>query len=285
MRQTPYMAIIIFGLIILAIDLYSFIGLKKIRLNLSRTTKRIFHLIFWSVPLTLIASLFFLFKNANPLNWMVYFHYFSGTFLLFYIPKLLFVFFNLVDDLFHLAKFLLLKIKKTNLNNSQGEKITRSTFLTRVGFVIAGIPFISIAYGIGWGRFNFIIRKSNLSYPNLPAEFDGFKIAQISDFHLGSFAGNLDKIEEVVNLINEQNPDLIVFTGDLVNNLASEVTPFLSALSKLKAKHGMYSILGNHDYGIYADLDTKEKEENLEQLLINEEEIGFKMLMDSNVEI
>ena len=170
MRQTPYMAIIIFGLIILAIDLYSFIGLKKIKLNLSKTPKRIFHLIFWSVPLTLIVSLYFLFTNVDPLNGMVYFHYFSGTFLLFYIPKLLFVLFNLLDDLFHLAKFLLLKVKKTKLNNSKGEKITRSTFLTRIGFVIAGIPFLSIAYGIGWGRFNFIIRKTNLSYANLPPE-------------------------------------------------------------------------------------------------------------------
>lgn len=286
MRQTPYMALIIFGLIILVIDLYSFIGLKKIKINLSKTTKLIFKLIFWSVPLLLIASLYFLFTNKNPLNGIVYFHYFSGTFLLFYFPKLLFVFFNLLDDLYHLGKYLSLKFRKIKLNNSQGEKITRSTFLTRVGFVIAGIPFISIAYGIGWGRYNFIIRKSNLSYSNLPAEFDGFKIAQVSDFHLGSFAENIDKVEEVVDLVNQQNPDLIVFTGDLVNNLAAEVTPFLSALSKLKAKYGMFSILGNHDYGEYVRWDSpEEKKDNIKQLLINEEEIGFKMLMNSMAEI
>ncbi|MCF6268438.1 MAG: metallophosphoesterase [Melioribacteraceae bacterium] len=289
MRQTPYIALMIFSLIILLIDFYSYKGLKKIKLNLNSSTKKVFSILFWTIPLLIIATLFFLFtfrEKADPRYAMVYFHYFSGSFLLLYIPKLLFVLFNLFDDLFHFGKYLVLKINKAKLNNSEGDKISRSTFLTRVGFVIAGIPFLSIAYGIGWGRFNFIIRKSNLYYSNLPKEFNGFKIAQISDFHLGSYAGNIDKVEEVVNLINEHNPDLIVFTGDLVNNLASEIEPYLPVLSKLKAKYGMYSILGNHDYGEYVRWSSPvKKRENIEQLIKNEEEIGFEMLMNSAAKI
>jgi len=283
------MAILIFSIIILIIDFYSFKGLKKVKITLSKVGNKILLYVFLSIPIIIIASLLILFEyraKANPQNGMIYFHYFSGMFLLFYIPKIIFIVFNLLDDLFHFGKFMLIKFRKTEPNNSTNNKISRSTFLTRVGVVIAGIPFVSIAYGIGWGRFNFIVRKSNLFYSNLPIEFDGFIITQISDFHLGSFAGNIDKIEEVVNLINEQAPDLIVFTGDLVNNLASEVNPFIFALSKLKAKHGMYSILGNHDYGEYVHWDSKEeKTQNIEQLIKNEEEVGFKMLMNSSVKI
>ena len=289
MRQTPYIALMIFSLIILVIDFYSFMGLKKLQLNISNVQRKILYYIFWIVPIIIIGSVFYLFlfrSEINPQNQMVVFHYFSGGFLLFYIPKLIFILFNLLDDLYHLGKFLFTKFLKRGMNNSDGVKISRSTFLTRAGFIIAGIPFLSIAYGIGWGKYNFIVRKSNLNYPNLPAEFDGFKIAQFSDFHLGSFSDNVDKIEEVVDLINDQNPDLIVFTGDLVNNVAAEVNPFLSSISKLRAKYGKYSILGNHDYGEYVRWNSEdEKKKNLSQLLKIQEEIGLKMLMNSRTEI
>lgn len=289
MRQTPYIAILIFSLIIFLIDLYSFRGLKKIKLNLKESERKIAYLVFWSVPIIIIIALSFMLfyrDKVNPQSVMIYFNYFSGTFLLFYIPKLIFLVFILLDDLYHLIKFLLLKLKSIKSKESVGKKISRSTFLTRIGIVIAGIPFISIIYGIGWGRFNFIVRKSNLFFKNLPIEFNGFKIAQISDFHIGSFLTSKDKVEEIVELVNLQNSDLILFTGDLVNNVASEVEPFLSILSKLKAKHGMFSILGNHDYGEYVHWDTIEKKnENIAQLIKYEEQIGFKMLMNSSANI
>ncbi len=289
MRQTPYMTILIFSLIVFAIDYYSFKGLHKIKCELSKTTKNVFYSLFWSIPVIMIATLFILLTfrdSVDPAEGMIYFHYFSGTFLLFYIPKLLFIFFNFLDDLFHLGKYLIQKIKHVKSKKAEGVKISRSTFLTRAGIVIAGIPFLSIMYGIGWGRFNFIIRKSNLYYPNLPKEFDGFKIAQISDFHLGSFIGNEDKVEEVVNLINKQRPDLVVFTGDLVNDIALEIEPFSQILSKLKAKYGMYSVLGNHDYGEYFKWSSQEeKRKNFEKTIKSEEEIGFRMLMNSSAKI
>jgi len=289
MRQTPYIAILIFSAIIFIIDFYSFKGLHKIKLELRRTTKRIFSLIFWSLPVITIISLYVLLAyrgSVNPKDGMVYFHYFSGAFLLFYIPKIIFIFFNLFDDFFHLGKFLYHKIKHIKTGKIEGAKISRSTFLTRAGVVIAAVPFLSIIYGIGWGRYNFIIRRTNLSYPNLPKEFDGFKIAQISDFHLGSFDDNVEKVEEVVSLVNSQNPDLIVFTGDLVNNIASEVDPFIKTLSKLRAKYGEFSILGNHDYGEYVHWNsTEDKEENIDQLIKKEEKIGFKMLLNSSSKI
>lgn len=289
MRQTPYIAIIIFGIILFFIDFYVFKGFQKVKLNLKKTIKTILTIVFWIIPILTITalSIMIIFRNnVNAESVMVYFNYFSGTFLLFYIPKLIFLIFNILDDIFHFAKFLFHKLKHRKLDNSDKNKISRSTFITRVGFIIAGIPFISIIYGIGWGRFNFIVRKSNLFFKNLPIEFDGFKIVQISDFHLGSFMPSKDKVEEVVKLANAKNPDLILFTGDLVNNFATEIEPFVKILSKLKAKYGMYSILGNHDYGEYVPWKTpKLKEENVFNLLKLEEEIGFKTLLNSSTKI
>ncbi len=289
MRNTPYMALLTFSIIILVIDFYSFKGLKKIKLNLNRTSKRIINYFFWTIPFVIITALSFLFlfrAKTNPQNGMIYFHYFSGLFLLFYIPKLFFILFNFLDDLFHLGKLMATKFSGRKKNTTANNKISRSTFLTRVGIVIAGIPFLSIIYGIGWGRFDFIVRKSNLFFPNLPKKFNGFKIAQISDFHLGSFNNSVEKIEEVVELINKQNPDIILFTGDLVNNIASEVNQFLPTLSNLKAKYGMYSILGNHDYGEYVHWNSlTEKQKNIKKLIEIEEKIGFKVLLNSSSKI
>ncbi len=291
MRQSPYIALLIFSSIILLVDMYAFYGFMKIKFNFGKSLKRIISIIYWIIPIVLvvgISSMLLAGPQVAPKNAMVYFHYFSGGFLLLYIPKIIFILFNILDDIFHFGKYLFLKFRNIKLSNanSSENKISRNAFITRAGLIIAGIPFLSIIYGIGWGRFNFITRKSNLFYPNLPKEFDGFKIAQISDFHLGSFADNIEKIAEIVNLVNEQTPDLIVFTGDLVNNLAVEVEPFISELSKLKAKHGMYSILGNHDYGEYVRWNSpEEKRENIKQLIKNEEEIGYKMLINSSVKI
>ena len=289
MRQSPYIAILIFTVIILIIDLYTFHGFKKVNISLTKDVKRLLKVVFWIIPVIIVTgliSLVFFRSSVSPEKGMIVFNYFSGTFLLFYIPKLIFILFNILDDIFHLGKFTFFKLKSIKSNNSDSKKITRSTFLTRSGIIIAGIPFLSIIYGIGWGRFNFIVRKSNISYPNLPKEFDGFKIVQISDFHLGSFLSNKDKVEEVVELVNAQNPDLILFTGDLVNNLASEVEPFIKSLSKLKAKYGMYSILGNHDYGEYVQWDSPEKKrENIDKLINLQESVGFKMMMNESEKI
>lgn len=289
MRSSPYIAIIIFSLIILIIDFYSFKGLKKINLKLTKQVRKILFFVYWSIPLLIIIALSVMIifrQSVSPEYAMIYFNYFSGTFLLLYIPRLIFIVFNFLDDIFHFTKFSFVKLKNLKSNNSEKNKISRSTFLTRVGFIMAGIPFISIIYGIGWGRFNFIVRKSNLFFKNIPQEFDGFKIVQISDFHLGSFLTNKDKVEEIVELVNEQNPDLILFTGDLVNNLATEIEPFIPTLSKLKAKYGMYSILGNHDYGEYVRWESVEKkQENIDNLLKIQEQIGFKMLLNSSAKI
>lgn len=286
MRGNPIFGLMIFSLIILIIDYYTFKGLKKIETNWSFNLKRALNIIFWIIPIVVILAILFLFlfrETTDPAYAMVYVHSFSGFFLLTYIPKLVFILFNIVDDIWHSAKIAAFKIKKNKPVKSDGKKITRNQFITRAGLITAGLPFLSIIYGIAWGRFNFIVRKSNIDFYNLPKSFDGFKIAQISDFHIGSFLTHQDKVKEIIELVNDQKADLILFTGDLVNNVSEEVDKFIPILSQLNATFGVYSILGNHDYGEYVPWNSQaDKDANLKRLIDLQDQIGFKVLLNSS---
>jgi predicted MPP superfamily phosphohydrolase len=283
MHQSYYTIFFFFAIIVLAVDLYAYYGLRKVFAKSYANYKKFSSYFYWSIPVAIFIWLFILLQNkdtANPKTSLIYFHYFSGTFLLIYIPKLVFIFFNFTDDLFHAIKRLLFPTRKkaTTLKG-----ITRKQFLTQIGIIAAGLPFASLIYGIGWGRYNFIVRKTVLHFPNLPKDFNGFRIVQFSDFHLGSFDNKTDKIEEVVSLINKQNPDIVVFTGDLVNNVADETTSFISALSKIKSKYGKFSILGNHDYGEYIKWKSPfQKKKNLQKLIAIEQNLGFTVLLNSH---
>jgi len=139
-----------------------------------------------------------------------------------------------------------------------------------------------LLYGMYRGKYNFKVLKYNLEFDDLPNAFDGYQITQISDVHSGSF-DNSKKIEYAIDLINKQQSDVIIFTGDLVNNKTEEMIPWKETFSKLKAKEGKFSILGNHDYGDYITWDTEElKSENLEDLKKLQKEIGFDLLLNES---
>jgi len=158
----------------------------------------------------------------------------------------------------------------------------RRRFLSMIAMGIAAIPFGALLYGMYRGKYNFQVLKYNLEFDDLPEAFDGFQITQISDVHSGSF-DNRKKIEYAIDLINEQKSDVILFTGDMVNNKAEEMVPWKDTFSRLEAKDGKYSILGNHDYGDYVAWETEElKVENLEDLKKLQKEIGFDLLLNES---
>lgn len=164
--------------------------------------------------------------------------------------------------------------------------ISRAEFLSRMGILASAIPFLSIAYGIKWGKYNFKVREHTLPFANLPPAFDGLRIVQFSDFHIGSFMTDWEKVAEAVEIINEQDADLLLFTGDFVNNVSSEMDNFLPMLNRLNARMGKYSILGNHDYGDYVPWNSAdEKRENLERLVKIQEDMGIKMLLNDSQRI
>lgn len=147
---------------------------------------------------------------------------------------------------------------------------------------IAAIPFGAIIYGIYKGKYNYKVFQYTLHFEDLPLAFDGYQITQISDIHSGSF-DNMDKVAYAVDLINEQHSDAILFTGDMVNNKAEEMKPYIDIFSRLQAKDGLYSVLGNHDYGDYIHWDSEEaKTKNLEYLKAIQKEIGFDLLLNEN---
>lgn len=159
---------------------------------------------------------------------------------------------------------------------------SRRKFLSTLGWGLAAIPFASILYSIFKGKYNYKVWKYTLYFDNLPKAFDGYRITQISDIHCGSF-DNYEKIRYGIELINSQKSDVILFTGDLVNNLANEVHNWKSLFATLQAPDGVFSIMGNHDYGDYSSWETPEaKQQNLEHLFQLQKQMGWQLLLNEH---
>ncbi|WP_411766784.1 metallophosphoesterase [Winogradskyella sp. A3E31] len=159
---------------------------------------------------------------------------------------------------------------------------SRRKFVSQIALGLAAIPFASLLYGMYKGKYNFRVLSYQLHFEDLPEAFDGYKITQISDIHSGSF-DNKKKIEYAIDLINEQKSDLLLFTGDMVNNKTTEMLPWKDTFGRLKANDGKFSVLGNHDYGDYIDWPSAEaKAQNLEDLKALQKEIGFDVLLNDS---
>jgi predicted MPP superfamily phosphohydrolase len=158
----------------------------------------------------------------------------------------------------------------------------RRVFISRIALGLAAIPFASLLYGMYRGKYNFKVLSYELEYDDLPEAFDGFKITQISDIHSGSF-DNAQKVEYGVDLINQQKSDVVLFTGDLVNNKSEEINPWKKIFGKIQAPHGVFSVLGNHDYGDYVSWESPtKKQDNLKDLYQAQKEMGWDLLLNES---
>ncbi|MGA0896032.1 MAG: metallophosphoesterase [Flavobacteriaceae bacterium] len=158
----------------------------------------------------------------------------------------------------------------------------RRKIISQIAVGLAAIPFASLLYGMYRGKYNYKVLNYVLEYDDLPEAFDGFKIAQISDIHSGSF-DNPEKVQYGVDLINQQQADVVFFTGDLVNNRAEEVFPWIETFKKINSKFGVYSILGNHDYGDYTRWESEAaKKENMEALFDAQKQMGWDLLLNES---
>ena len=165
---------------------------------------------------------------------------------------------------------------------SVGEALPRSEFLAKLALGLGAIPFFALLWGMAKGGTDYTVRRVTLRYPNLPLAFDGFKVLQISDLHTGSF-NSTEPLERAVAMINQQGADLILMTGDLVNNRATEVEPHIPALQQIRSELPIFSSLGNHDYGDYVQWESPaEKRANLERLMQNHAKIGWTLLNDTS---
>ena len=201
--------------------------------------------------------------------------------LMVYIPKILLAMIMMTEDVFRVGKGSVTYLAKKK--RDQPFIASRRKFVSQLGLGLAAIPFLSVLYGIFEGKYNFKVIKQPIYFPDLPDEFDGFKITQISDIHSGSF-DNPEKINYAIDLINEQNSDMILFTGDIVNTHAKEMIPWIETFKRIKKhNYGKFSVLGNHDYGEYVSWPTPEdKETNFQAIKNLYGQIDFELLLNDH---
>ena len=206
-----------------------------------------------------------------------------GLLLLVLLPKIVLTFVMLLEDVF---RFLMGTVTHFMGHNSDSFLPDRRKFVSQFAIGLAAVPFLSLIYGMTIGKYNFKVIRQTLFFPDLPDAFDGFKVTQISDIHSGSF-DNEEKIKYAIDLINEQESDLLLFTGDIVNAKADEMHPWIDIFKGIKKyEYGKYSILGNHDYGAYLDWKSeKAKAENFIAIKDLHRQIDFKLMLNEHVKI
>lgn len=262
-------------LIIIAIDTYAYQAFNTA--IPSKWVKYIYWLINAMVYIFVLSALFIEFPTWSKLVRS----YFIAIVFMLYTTKLLLCFFVVLDDIFRLGKWLWVSASNTADNTTKGFSFSRSVFLQRMGLIIGGIPFIAMLDGMIRNAYNYQVKKVNLAIPNLPSSLIGTKIVQISDLHTGSLL-HKKPLKRAVNIINDQQADLVFFTGDLVNNAAKEAQSFIDIFKEIKAKHGVFSVLGNHDYGDYGRWPAGGKEANFELMKDTHQRMGWQLLLNDN---
>ncbi|NDV43255.1 metallophosphoesterase [Flagellimonas sediminis] len=205
----------------------------------------------------------------------------GGIFAAFFLLALVLGFFLLLEDIVRLVGFGYNKI--AGMSNADASHFpSRRKFISGLALGLASLPFGAMLYGMYRGKYNYQVLKYELEFDDLPDAFHNYQITQISDVHSGSF-DDYNKVAYGVDLINEQKSDVIFFTGDIVNNRSEELEPWKEVFARLDARDGVFSILGNHDYGDYASWDTEEaKAKNLEDLKAMQKDMGFDLILNSN---
>lgn len=233
---------------------------------------------YWILTAALYLMFFYILFtfNKNDKN-PVKFQILTSVFVIFMIPKLIASVFLMIDDIMRLGEFAFHRIQSENAHYP-----ARRKFLSITGLGLTGALMAFLTDGIIAGKYRFKVRKVKIKFPNLSQSFKGYKIIQISDVHSGSFL-HPEKLQYAIDLINEQNADLVLFTGDMVNSRADEFVPFVKLFKSIKAKDGKFSVLGNHDYGTYIEwASEKEAMQNIPNLIKLQNQAGFEVLMNEN---
>ncbi|MBS9523050.1 metallophosphoesterase [Litoribacter ruber] len=273
--------IIVFTLLSTFINWYVFQGLKTLVEDWGSNSKKSFFLGYWIIfgGITLFSVITFI-RIAVEGKIPPSAHNLVNVILTVTGTQIVFILFMLGEDL---VRSMVMGAKY--VTSDEASLPSRRKFVTQLGLVVAAIPFSGFIYGIFKGKYNFKVHHQPVYYSDLPEEFDGFKIVQLSDIHSGSFK-DFGSVERGIQMVIDQEPDLFVFTGDLVNHRAGEIDPFLEKFSTIKGKHGQFSILGNHDYGDYIPWPTpQEKKDNFNRMIEQHGKLGYKLLMNENITV
>lgn len=282
MRNSGFWWVIVAVMVLL--DFYVFQAVKVVSHAASPKIKAIIFGGYWTVSaaaLILLIIIPFINYDSWPRSVRTYLF---ATIVGLFFAKILAVVFFLLDDVRRLIQWAAgeLFFRNTEGQDIQEAPISRSVFLSWVGLMAGGGLFTTLVYGFS-NKYKYELRKVSMAFENLPSAFKGLKIVHISDIHSGSFTDK-GAVQKGIELIMKQQPDLILFTGDLVNDRAIEMAPYMDVFNQLKAPLGVYSTLGNHDYGDYVRWDSSEvKQANLERVKEVHGELGWRLLMNEHV--
>ena len=278
---------VIVTLIWIIVDFYCFQAVKTVSLNFNLGTASIIKWIYWIFDILLISIILALaasgkFTHGPNKSMSLLF----GLMILSLAPKVIVLPFLLVEDIVRIIQGTYTWASSLASGKKSVSFFTdRRKFVSQIGLGLASIPFFGIIYGMIKGKYEYRVHKVKLTFKDLPEAFHGFTITQLSDIHSGSF-DDKEAVEKGIHIANAQKSDLIVFTGDLVNNSADEMDQWIESFSMLEAPMGKFSILGNHDYGDYIKWESEEaKSKNLERLKEVHGEIGFRLLLNENCKL
>ncbi|RNI31551.1 metallophosphoesterase [Rufibacter latericius] len=270
--------LIITLLLVLLIDIYVFQAVRTVAGSFAPGARKAAYIIYWAISLftlgTLLLALLTRGSAPNPTRMQV-----ANVLFILFVSKLVIVLFLFLDDLVRLTQW----ISNTVRGPEQPKfDVSRHRFMSQLALVMGALPFTALIWGMVKGAYDYQVKKVTLKFPNLPPAFEGYLLLQITDMHSGSFHSG-EPLEKAVAIINKQAVDAVVFTGDLVNNVASEVEPYIPTLAKIKARDGVFSILGNHDYGDYVAWGSREEKiHNLNTLKNHHRQAGWDLLLNEH---
>lgn len=282
-----YKIFLVIAAITLLLDLYVYNGLKTFIKDWRSQRRRKYALRGYLVASIGVTALFLVglssFRTAKGMT--PYHEWVLSFFIVFLITKIFFSLILLIGDLGRLLYGIGDNIINYGKKGNAPFFPARRKFISEIAILVAAVPFSGLLYGMFKGKYDFRLHRETFYFDDLPGAFDGFTITQISDIHSGSF-DNRDAVQRGIDLAKAQKSDLYVFTGDLVNNAAWEIEPYIEMFKQLKSPHGQFSILGNHDYGDYIEWNSEqEKAANLEKLKGQHKKLDYRLLLDENVEI
>jgi uncharacterized protein len=269
--------------ILLAIDFYVYQAVAVISKDWTSIMKPIVRYGYWFPTIVVLLSIgYYVVGDPYSMSHQARTYLLTGIFAV-YVSKLFAVLVLFVDDIQRGVRWVASLFSKGETTDaSAGPAITRSEFLSKAALVAAAVPLGAMTYGIVSGAHDYRVRRKTVYLPNLPKAFDGIRIGQVSDIHSGSFF-NKTAVKGGVEMMLKEKPDVLFFTGDLVNNEATEVRDYIDIFSKFRAPLGVYSVTGNHDYGDYKSWSSKyAKTQNLKDLVKAHKELGFDILMNEN---
>lgn len=276
---------IIFSLLVIAfyfgLELYVFNGLKTLyKSGMPKAIKWTYWLLVAFPVLWMFIGRGLLQDQLGDLRWFS--NAVMGIFITLIITKLFFALFLAIEDIYRILRFGTESVMAMSDKDKAGPSFeSRRRFVAQIGLAVAAVPFFSFLYGVTRGKYAYTVHHTAIKYPDLPSVFDGLRIVQISDIHSGSF-DSMAAVERGVALIQAQNPDVILFTGDLVNSRAKEIEPYIHLFKSLSAPFGKFSVLGNHDYGHFDEADELANMALLEQ---HQASMGFRLLNNESVHL